>query len=94
MHSKFALPDLEERLRELGEGAVVQISRRDCKRLFGLNDAALGRLRNFASSHQCVASFADTAVLFRKRVASLAWGGRPVCLAAMQRTDRRDEAVL
>jgi hypothetical protein len=71
MRPRFTLPDLEQRLRELQDGALVEISRGDYERLFGFNDAALGRLRNFASGHQCVASFADTAILFRKRVASV-----------------------
>ena len=66
----FTLPELEERLRELREGTLLHISRRDYERLFGLNDAAVGRLRNFARGHQCVASFADTAILFRKRIVS------------------------
>jgi hypothetical protein len=43
-----------------------QITRSDYDRLFGLNDVALGRLRNFAKTHSCVASFADHAILFRK----------------------------
>lgn len=63
MRSRSTLPNLEERLQELQDGALVQISRRDYERLFGLNDAALGRLRNFARGHQCVASFADTVIL-------------------------------
>ncbi|OAE99924.1 hypothetical protein AYJ54_32065 [Bradyrhizobium centrolobii] len=71
MRPKFTLPDLEEKLQALQDGALVQIRRRDYERLFGLNDAALGRLRNFAHGHKCVASFADTAILFRKRVASV-----------------------
>lgn len=66
MGHKLTLPDLEERLRDLRNGALVQISRLDYEHLFGLNDAALGRLRNFARGHQCVTSVADTAVLFRK----------------------------
>lgn len=67
---EFTLPELEQRLDELGDGAVSQIGRRDYERLFGLNDAAVGRLRNFARGHQCVASFADGAVVFRKRIVS------------------------
>jgi hypothetical protein len=70
MRRNFTLPELEERLGELQNGALVQISRRDYERLFGLNNAALGRLRNFARGHECVASFADSAVFFRKRVVS------------------------
>ena len=71
MRSNFTLPDLEKRLQELQDGALVQISPCDYERLFGLNDAALGGPRNFYRGHQCVASFADTAILFRKRVASV-----------------------
>jgi len=68
----FTLPDLEQRLDALAEGALHQITRRDYERLFGENDAALGRLRNFAKGHQCVASFADQAILFRRRIQSRA----------------------
>jgi hypothetical protein len=42
----FTLPDLEERLDALAEGALHQITRHDYERLFGVNNAALGRLRN------------------------------------------------
>lgn len=70
MRRNFTLPELEHRLDELKGGALVQISRQDYERLFGLNDAALGRVRSFARSHRCTASFADTAVLFRKHVAA------------------------
>jgi hypothetical protein len=31
-----------------------------------MNDVAMARLRNFARSHSCVASFGDEAILFRK----------------------------
>ena len=64
----FTLPELEQRLDALAEGALLQITRRDYERLFGLNDATRGRLRNFATGHACVASFADEAVLFRKQL--------------------------
>lgn len=64
----FTLPDLEARLGALAAGAVCQISRHDYERLFGHNDAALGRLRGFARSHGCVASFAPDAVLFRRHI--------------------------
>jgi len=64
----FTLPELEHNLDALAEGDLLQITRNDYERLFGLNDAARGRLRNFASSHACVASFADETVMFRKRV--------------------------
>jgi hypothetical protein len=64
------LPELEERLRELREGTLLHISRRDYERLFGLNDTAVGRLRNLARGHQSVASFADTAIVLRKHIVS------------------------
>lgn len=64
---EFTLPELEQKLEALAEGAMHQILRGDYERLFGTNSAALGRLRNFATSHQCVASFADNAIVFRRR---------------------------
>jgi len=70
MRRNFTLPELEHKLDELKGGTLLRIGRQDYERLFGLNDAALGRLRNFARSHRCTASFADTAVLFRKHVAA------------------------
>jgi hypothetical protein len=66
----FTLPELEQRLDGLADGALHQITRRDYERLFGANSAALGRLRNFAKSHECVASFSDAIVAFRKQVRS------------------------
>lgn len=68
MRRDFTLPELEQELTTLREGAVHRMMRGDYERLFGENDAALGRLRNFARSHDCVASFADEAVLFRRRL--------------------------
>ena len=70
MRRDFTLPELEKKLDGLAEGALHQMTRRDYERLFGKNDAALGRLRNFAKSHQCVASFAEEAILFRRRLAT------------------------
>ena len=41
----FTLPDLEEdRLDSLTEGVLCQLSARDYERLFGVNNAAMGRL--------------------------------------------------
>ena len=68
---RFTLPELEAGLEALQNGAILQIDRVDYERLFGLNHVALDRLRHFARGHQCVPSFADTAVLFRKRIASV-----------------------
>ena len=71
----FTLPELEQKLDALAEGALHQISRHDYERLFGTNSAALGRLRNFAQSHLCAASFADHAILFRRRLQTQAKSG-------------------
>lgn len=71
MRRHFTLPELEQKLEALDEGALVQITRDDYERLFGTNSAAVGRIRNFARSHQCVVSYADEAILLRKRVRQL-----------------------
>ena len=64
----FTLPDLEDRLDSLTEGALCQLSARDYERLFGVNHAAKGRVRNFAKLHACIVSFTDKDVLFRKQL--------------------------
>ena len=63
----FSVPELDETLDTLPAGALYQITRRDYERIFGTNGAALGRIRNFAKHHACVISFADDAILFRKK---------------------------
>ena len=63
----LTLPELERAIDALEEGALHHITGRDYERLFGVNDAALGRLRNFAKSHNCAASFADGVVCFRRQ---------------------------
>jgi hypothetical protein len=65
----FTLPELERQLESLTEGALFQITGRDYERLFGTNDAAVARPRNFAAGHACVASHSDWTILFRKRLA-------------------------
>ncbi|MGY3530347.1 MULTISPECIES: hypothetical protein [Bradyrhizobium] len=66
MRTNFTLPELEQELRRLHDGAVHHLTRHDYRRLFGDNDVAVARLRNFAKSHGCVASFADEQILLRK----------------------------
>jgi len=68
MRWKFTRPELQDKLDCLAEGALLQIGAQDYERLFGTNDAAAGRLRNFARSHGCVASRCDGAILFRKKL--------------------------
>jgi hypothetical protein len=64
----LTLPELQEKLDRLADGSLFQIPTQDYERLFGTNDAAAARLRNFARSHRCVASHSDGAVLFRKQL--------------------------
>lgn len=65
---EFTLPDLQEKLDRLVEGSMLQISMRDYERLFGSNDVARARLRNFAKAHDCVTSHSDSTILFRKGI--------------------------
>jgi hypothetical protein len=67
LRRNFTLPELEDGLNQLAEGALLQISARDYTRLFGANDVAAARLLHFAKGHACVASHADAAILFRKK---------------------------
>jgi len=64
----FTLPELQARLDHLSEGALFAISARDYERLFGTNDVAAARLRNFARGHACVANHSTDAILFRKKL--------------------------
>jgi hypothetical protein len=67
LRAKFTLPELEEELDGLTEGASFPISSWDYERLFGANDVAAARLRNFAASLACHASHANNAIFFRKQ---------------------------
>lgn len=64
----FTLPELQEKLDGLAEGALFQVSARDYGRLFGANDIAAARLKHFARGHACIVSHADGAILFRKKL--------------------------
>ncbi len=68
LRPNFTLPELEHRLDELAEGALLQISQRDYRRLFGVNDVASERLLHFAKGHACVTSHSDGAILFRRKL--------------------------
>jgi hypothetical protein len=71
MMRHLTLPELEERLEGLTAGSLFEIGSRDYERLFGTNDAAAARLRNFARSHACVISHSNSAILFRKQIAEV-----------------------
>ena len=71
MRRNLTLPELQERLDGLTAGSLFEIGSRDYERLFGTNDAAAARLRNFARSHACVISHSNSAILFRKQIAGV-----------------------
>ncbi|HEX2726687.1 MAG TPA: hypothetical protein VHN20_12780 [Beijerinckiaceae bacterium] len=60
MHSFHAfktLPDLQAHLDHLRPGDQLSIPSADYARLFGENDAAMGRMKNFALAHGCTISW-------------------------------------
>jgi len=69
LRANFVLPELQEKLDRLAEGALLEISAWDYGRLFGTNDVAATRLRHFAKLHGCVASHGDEAIVFRREFA-------------------------
>jgi len=71
MRRNFTLPELEERLDRLTSGSLFEIGAGYYERLFGTNDAAVARLRNFARSHACVVSHSNNTILFRKQIAAV-----------------------
>jgi hypothetical protein len=64
----FTLPELQNQLDSLAEGALFPISAQDYQRLFGTNDAAAARLRAFARGHACIANHSNGPILFRKNL--------------------------
>ena len=77
---RLTLPELEEKLDALSMGGLHRITRRDYERIFGLNSAALGRVRNFAKGHACAVSFGDESILFRKKLQA-----RPITVSSSER---------
>ncbi len=68
MAKQMTLPDLQEHLDELVPGAELHLVLSDVERLFGVNDVATARLRNFAASHNCVFAWSPTGVQFLKQL--------------------------
>ncbi len=67
MDEPQTLPDLQARLDSLEPGDVVYIARKEFARLFGTNDAALGRLKIFVEGHNCVATWDKAGLKLRKQ---------------------------
>jgi hypothetical protein len=56
-HAFKTLPDLQAYLDQLRPGDQLGIPSDDYARLFGENDAAIGRMKNFAVAHGCMLSW-------------------------------------
>ena len=69
MRWDFTLPEFQEKLDGLADGTLFQISGRDCERLFGTNDVAVARLKNFAKGQACVVNHSNGDILYRKHFA-------------------------
>jgi hypothetical protein len=62
----FTLPSLQKRLDDLEPDEMLVVSKADFDRLFGVDDAAVGRLKNFADGHNCMATWSRSDLRFRK----------------------------
>ncbi|MGH1570422.1 hypothetical protein ACRAWG_06825 [Methylobacterium sp. P31] len=61
-----ALPDLQAALDRLGMEHTLRLTLDDCDRLFGINDAVVGQVSNFARGHGCTAIWDASGLLFRR----------------------------
>ncbi|MEX6505375.1 hypothetical protein [Jiella sp. M17.18] len=66
MRQDFTLPDLQAQLDLMKVGETLALRRDDCERLFGVNDVAGGRLRNFARGHGCTVVYTPEGVAFSR----------------------------
>ncbi|MHB2205296.1 hypothetical protein [Methylobacterium sp. CM6257] len=61
------LPALQAALDGLGTGQALRLTGADCDRLFGVNDALVGRVANFARGHGCSVVWDDAGLTFRRQ---------------------------
>ena len=61
------LPGLQVILDSLGEGQSLHLTNAQCDRLFGVNDALVGRVANFARGHSCIVLWDGTGLTFRRQ---------------------------
>ena len=66
MNEPLTLPLLQMQLDHLVPGQGVYLAMPDVERIFGLNDVATGRIRNFARGHDCAFAWSDAGVEFVK----------------------------
>ena len=77
----FTLPTLEAHLAHMPIAKSLTLAGTDIERLFGFNDVAVRRLKNFARGHDCIVSYTDGCVVFHKvakeTIAGLRSGQKP-----------------
>ncbi len=66
MRELLSIPALEDQLSRLKPGETFRLTHVDFVRLFGTNNAAVGRLRNFAKGHSCITTRTRTGLQFKK----------------------------
>ncbi|WP_257165799.1 hypothetical protein [Bradyrhizobium sp. SRS-191] len=66
MSEPLSLPLLQMQLDHLVPGQGLHLVMADVERLFGYNDVATGRIRNFADGHGCMFAWCATGVQFVK----------------------------
>ncbi len=66
MVEQLSLPILQMQLDDLVPGQGLHLGMPDVERMFGVNDVASGRLKNFATGHGCVFAWSGTGVQFVK----------------------------
>ncbi|MGY3453949.1 MULTISPECIES: hypothetical protein [unclassified Bradyrhizobium] len=66
MTEPLSLPILQMQLDRLVPGQGLHLATADVERMFGYNDVATGRIRNFADGHGCMFAWCATGVQFVK----------------------------
>jgi hypothetical protein len=66
MRELLSIPALEDQLSRLEPGETLPLTNVDFVRLFGVNGAALARLKNFAKGHSCITFRCKAGMQFKK----------------------------
>jgi hypothetical protein len=66
MARPLTLPVLQMQLDQLMPGQGLHLPMVEVERIFGLNDVASGRIKNFATGHNCAFAWLETGVQFLK----------------------------
>lgn len=69
MTEPLTLPLLQMQLDQLVPGQRLHLTMTQVERVFGLDDVAAGRIRNFADGHNCAFALSEAGVQFVKQAA-------------------------